>query len=113
MPKGTPSPGTKINRLDHVNLYRLTNYVGDYYVTSGFSDREFAAECQEAFGLPLTEANILAARQNLGLAANYSAKTGGGASKTAASRIDALIVRMKQLEDRVEVYLKGARGDRK
>ena len=109
MPRGIPRAGTKSNRMTHQELYRLTVYVAAHYKESGLNDVEFAKTHEEEFGLPLTVANISSARSNINLPNNVTRVVGGKNN----SKYAELERRVKVLEDRVEVYLKGSRGDKK
>lgn len=113
MPRTAPKT---LNRLDRKTMWRLAKLVEGSYKSSGMTDREFAAANEEAFGLPLTEHSIKAARDLLDLESNVKAKTGGAASRTAHTRIDAHDAKIDYLEkclsglsQRLEVYISGSR----
>ena len=111
MPKGIPKG--PVNRLDRKAARQLEDYIAAEYTASGLNDVAFTKMAEEHFQLPLTHSNISQARETMGILSNWTRQ--GARTKGDLAVLEGAILglthRLASLESRVEVYIKGCRGD--
>lgn len=101
----------KHNSLNFKQKIQLAKLITDEFVSSDKTDKEFAEYASEKLEFTVTLANMSRCREDLDIPSNKSRKIAENNDFT--SRINNLELRVKSLENRVEVYLKGSRGDSK
>ena len=85
----------------------LEDFVIEVYTQSGLSDAEFAKLAEKHFQIPITHSSVQGARETTEI------KNNKPRSVNESTALAELTLRVKTLEDRVEVYLRGTRGDKK
>lgn len=96
------NPGARKVVLPRKDVFRLTTLVQAEYATSGLSDVEFAAYAAVQLEVPqINQNHVQGVRRDFDIPSNLAKMPGGW--KQALER------RLKAVEDRLEVYIKGSR----
>jgi hypothetical protein len=97
------------NSLSYKQKIKLAELITKYFVSINKGDKDFAEYANQHLDFTVTSSNVASCRNALGIPSNRSRMI--AESNDPETPIKLLEARVKVLENRMEVYIKGSRGD--